>query len=417
MTRHLIVLILLICAAASCAAPANDEPEPLRTGAERLLEQAHLLEGMRVGIITNHSAMVGERHLVDVLVESENIEVVALFGPEHGIRGDADAGEKITDGVDERTGLPVYSLYGDVRAPTDEMLAGLDALVFDIQDIGARFYTYISTMAVSMQAAARNDVRFVVLDRPNPLGGERIEGFVLEPGLESFVGIVSIPVTHGMTVGELALMIRGEAMLDDVAAAELHVVEMSGWTRDMLWPQTGLPWIPPSPNIPDFETALIYPGACYFEATNASEGRGTHEPFILLGAPWADGQALADALNERELPGVRFEPESFTPQSIAGMSSHPKLLGVPVQGVRHIIDDMAVVEPVSVGMHLLEVFYAQAPEEERQALLRQRWMHLLAGSERLYTMLRDGRSAQEIIASWQAELADFDRLRAQYLLY
>ena len=395
----------------------SDIPQIL-TGAERLVDQDfQVIDGMRVGVITNHSAVVGGRHLVDVLHEAENVHLAALFGPEHGIRGDADAGERITDGIDEQTGVPVYSLYGEIRKPTADMLEGLDALIFDIQDIGARFYTYISTMGLAMQAAAEHDIRFVVLDRINPIGGEKVEGFLLEPGFESFVGLFPIPVTHGMTVGELALMVRGEEMLEGVATLDLHVVEVRGWTRDMLWSDTGQEWIPPSPNIPDFETALIYPGSCYFEATNASEGRGTYEPFLQVGAPWADGERLADILNRRNLPGLRFEPVTFTPESIQGMSSRPKLLGQELQGVRFIIEDPHAVVPMEAGMHLLEVFYSEAPADERPQLFNRARFGRLGGTNRMYDMLVEGASAEDIVGAWQEEVATFLDTRSFYLIY
>ncbi len=401
----------------SCIADTTPS-ERIKSGAERLVEQDFsVIDGMRVGVITNHSATVGDRHLVDVLYEAENVEVVALFGPEHGIRGDADAGERITDGVDERTGAPVYSLYGETRRPTPDMLEGVDALIFDIQDIGARFYTYISTMGMAMVEAARHDVRFVVLDRINPLGGDRVEGFVLEPGFESFVGQYPIPITHGMTVGELALMIRSEPLLEDAALTDLHVVEVSGWTRDQLWSDTGLEWIPPSPNIPDFETALVYPGACFFEATNISEGRGTYEPFLQIGAPWADGETLAQILNARNLPGLRFEPVTFTPESIEGMASRPKLSGEALQGVKYVVKDPHAVEPVAAGMHVLEVFRSLAPEEEQAALFNRARFGRLGGTDRMFEMLNAGATAEEIIAAWEEDVTGFRQIRSFYMIY
>ncbi len=416
----LTILAVFIVSGFTACGPADREPAApeIRTGAERLVEQDYgVVDGMRVGLITNHTAMVGDRHLADILYEAENVELVALFGPEHGIRGDADAGARIDDMVDEQTGVPVFSLYGQTRKPTPEMLEGLDALIFDIQDIGPRFYTYISTMGLAMEAAAEQDLRFVVLDRINPLGGELVEGFVLEPGFESFVGQFPIPVTHGLTVGELALMIRGEQFMEGVAALDLHVVEVRGWTRDMLWSDTDLEWIPPSPNIPDFETALVYPGSCYFEATNASEGRGTYEPFLQVGAPWADGEQLAAMLNNRNLPGLRFEPVTFTPESIEGMSSRPKLLGEELQGVKYIVEDPHAVVPVAAGMHLLEVFYATVPDEEREALFNRARFARLGGTDRMYDLFIGGAIAEEVIAAWEDEVAAFRELRSLYLIY
>jgi uncharacterized protein YbbC (DUF1343 family) len=356
-------------------------------------------------------------HLIDLMHGAPGVTLAALFGPEHGLRGDADAGEKIDDGRDVRTGAPVYSLYGDTRKPSPEMLAGLDVLVFDIQDIGARFYTYISTMGLAMQAAAEAGIPFVVLDRPNPLGGDHVSGFVLEPEFTSFVGQFRIPVMHGLTVGELARLIQGEGLLPGLDALQLDVVPMEGWSRAMRWPDTGLPWIPTSPNIPDFETALIYPGACYFEGTSASEGRGTRSPFKLLGAPWADATALAEALNAKGLPGVQFGTSTFTPRSIEGMSSNPKLEDTELRGIRHIVTDAAALRPVETGRHVLHTFYYQAPPDERDGFLQRRWLGRLAGTDRLFDLLTRGATPEDIIAAWQDEVAAFEAQRRPYLLY
>ncbi len=395
---------------------------PLRAGPEILSGAEHLvaedfaeLEGRSAGLITNHTATVGDRHLADLMNESSAVELTALFGPEHGIRGDAPAGARIDDDVDERTGVPVHSLYGEIRKPTPAMLEGVEVLIFDIQDVGARFYTYISTMGYGMQAAAEAGIPFVVLDRPNPLGGERVEGFLLEPGYESFVGLYPIPVVHGMTVGELALMIRGEGMLDGIEELDLSVVQAEGWERGMLWPDTGWEWNPPSPNIPDFETALIYPGACFFEGTTASEGRGTREPFMVVGAPWIDPEELADDLNGRNLPGLAFEPVTFTPVPIEGMAMRPKFRDTEIQGVRHRILDPRKVRPVEAGVHLLDAFLARAPGKDD--FFREARIERLAGTGRLHRSLLDGTSPAEIVESWSDEVEAFKEIRRNYLLY
>ena len=377
-----------------------------------------LLDGKRVGLVVNHTARVDTTHLIDLIAAAPNVELAALFGPEHGLRGTADAGEKIADGRDERTGAPVYSLYGETRKPTPDMLRGADVLVFDIQDIGARFYTYISTMGLAMQAAAEQGIPFVVLDRPNPLGGNYVSGFVLEPEHTSFVGQYPISMAHGMTVGELARMIRDESMMEGLDGLDLHVVEMEGWRRDMLWPDTELPWIPPSPNIPDFETALVYPGAVLFEATAASEGRGTRQPFVQVGAPWLDGQAAADSLNAQGLVGVRFEAIVFTPESIPGMASHPKLEGQTLEGIRYVLTDEQAFRPVETGIHVLDVFRRQAASNTLEKLVnRPEGMARLAGTKRLLDMLRQGASPEAVIASWGREVLAFREMRAGSLLY
>ena len=391
----------------------------VRTGAQRLAAEGfNQLRGRRVGLIVNHTALVDSVHLIDAVHAATDVEVGALFGPEHGLRGEDEAGETVEDGRDVRTGAPVHSLYGATRKPTPQMLQGLDALVFDIQDVGARFYTYVSTMGLAMQAAAEAGIPFVVLDRPNPLGGRYASGFVLEPEHASFVGAYPIPVAHGLTAGELARMIQGEGMLDGLEDLQLEIVPMEGWTRATRWPETGLPWIAPSPNIPDWETAFVYAGACFFEAASASEGRGTRQPFKLLGAPWTDADALADTLNGRDLPGVRFEPAAFTPTSIEGMASNPKLEGEGLQGIRYVVEDAAAFRPVETGIHVLHTFYEQAQRKGiRDFIARPDWLTTLAGTERLGELLGAGAAPEAIIAAWEEEVAAFEERRTSYLLY
>ena len=375
------------------------------------------LKGKSVGLLVNHTARVDSMHLSDVVWESPAIELGAMFGPEHGIRGEADAGEEISDGIDRRTGVPVYSLYGDTRKPSVESLENLDALVFDIQDIGARFYTYISTMGMAMQAAAEAGISFVVLDRPNPLGGEYVSGFVLEPGYESFVGAYPIPIAHGLTVGELATMIQGEGWLEGLDSLDLQIIQMEGWNRSERWTDLGLEWHPTSPNIPDFETALAYPGMCFFEAVNASEGRGTRAPFLQAGAQWANEAALAARLTAFDLPGVRFDAHSFTPESIEGMSSNPRFKDQMVQGIRLAITDANVFDPVAAGIYAIWAFYDQAPESEKSDFLNERWMNRLAGTDRLFDQLKAGVVPEEIVESWAEEVSAFKQLRRGYLIY
>lgn len=422
MLRLPFVLFVLFCfTLTACGAedgPVKEEEPVVLSGAARLAADGfRLLDGKRVGLVTNHTALVDSVHLIDLLHEAPNVELAALFGPEHGLRGIADAGDHVGDEVDPSTGIPVYSLYGARRAPSVESLEGLDALLFDIQDIGARFYTYISTMGLSMQAAAAAGVPFIVLDRPNPLGGTYMAGFVAEKEFESFVGQYPIPTAHGLTVGELARMIQGEAWLPGLEQLELTVIEVDGWTRSMCRPNPELPWIKPSPNIPSFETALLYPGTCIFEGVNLSEGRGTLEPFLVIGGPWVDGASLAAGLNGLELPGLLYESVAFTPESIQGMSSSPKLLGVASEGVRHLVVDPDAVQPVEAGVHLLHALYQAAPETARADFFLTRTFDRLAGTDRLRMLLADGASPDEIIAAWAAEVEAFAAQRARYLLY
>ncbi len=389
-------------------------PAPVLTGAE-MLAGADFNEwrGRRVGLIANHTSRIGDRHLIDIMSTSPFVELVALFGPEHGIRGDEDAGEVIEDGIDVATGIPVYSLYGTVRRPTPKMLEGMDALVFDIQDVGARFYTFISTLGLSMQSAAEAGIPFWVMDRPNPLGGIKMEGFVLDTTFVSFVGQYPIPVRHGLTIGELALMIKGEAWLPGLENLDLRVIKMTNWSREMLWPDTNAAWIPTSPNLPTFETALMYPGTCFFEATTASEGRGTPLPFLTVGAPWMDADAVARA----EMNDVVLTTGQTTPIDIPGKSSNPKWKDVQIQSIFIEITDAHRLDPVSTGLELISRMYASAPEDIRSTMFNERWLSLLGGTDRLKDMLVQNWTAAQFREAWAEDLSRFDRLRSKYLLY
>ncbi|MDX1591155.1 MAG: DUF1343 domain-containing protein, partial [Balneolaceae bacterium] len=271
---HMILSLIALAILFSCAGDRTGKDHgldyPVKTGAQMLIED-HLsdLQGKRVGLVMNPSSRIGDTHMLDTLLTLD-VNVTALFAPEHGFRGEAGAGDRIEDGIDMATGLPVYSLYGANRKPTSDMLTDVDLILFDIQDVGARFYTYISTLGLVMEAAAENDEEIWVLDRPNPLGGNYVSGWVLEEEFESFVGAYPIPVTHGLTMGEMARMIAGEEWVNFESEPQLRVISMEGWSRSMKWPDTGLEWIPPSPNLPTYEHAFIYPGTVYFEGTNLS---------------------------------------------------------------------------------------------------------------------------------------------------
>lgn len=424
----LLVLLFLSGTIPACGSSDRTGPEwipgdsdgaksAVRTGAERLFsDYLHLIRGKRVGLVTNHSAIVNERHLADLLHEHPDVELVALFGPEHGIRGDADAGEKVEHDVDAETGIPVYSLYGPTPRPTMEMLEEVDLLLFDIQDVGARFYTYTITMGRSMTSAAESGIPFLVLDRPNPLGGIQMEGLILEKEYYSGIGTYPIPVTHAMTVGELARMIQGEKWQEGLESLELHVVPMKGWSRNMLWNETGLPWIPPSPNIPTFESALIYPGSCLVEATTASEGRGTRSPFLLTGTPHTDPDQLASALNHRELPGVRFVPARFTPKGIPGMSTNPKHQDTELTGVQIVVTDPHAVRPVELGIHLLYHLYQQLPEREKERFFLKRGLEIRIGDSAARTRIQQQDPITQI-TDWTSDVEQFQRKREPYLLY
>lgn len=402
---------------------STDSTHTVQTGAQRLVDSNFAdLAGWNVGLVTNHTARVstedgGPIHLIDRIHDAPNVTLGAIFGPEHGYRGTEEAGDHVSGGRDEATGVVVHSLHGQRRKPTQSQLRGLDALVFDMQDVGARFYTYISTMGLAMQAAADADIPFVVLDRPNPIGGVWPEGFLMESQHESFVGQYPIPQTHAMTVGELARMIQGESMLSGLQTLDLQVIQMANYNRSMLWADTGLDWTPPSPNIPDAATALAYAGAALFENSSVNEGRGTRTPFTVVGAPWADSAALEADLNARNLPGVLFEAVSYTPESIPGMASNPTHRGRRVNGVLIKVNDPYIFQPVATGVHLLDAFYGQVPSSTRSSFFNNDWLAKLSGTHRLRRMLVDGASPEEIIEAWSDDIEGFKADREQYLLY
>ena len=305
------------------------------------------LKGRKVGLITNHTGINRDGvPTLKVLHESDELELVALFSPEHGLEGKLDQAQ-IADAREPTTGLPIYSLYGETRRPTQESLAQIDTLVFDIQDIGTRFYTYISTMGNAMQAAAESGLRFVVLDRPNPINGVDVSGPVLDPGRESFVGFHTLPVRHGMTIGELARMFKEELSL----SLELEVIPLQGWKRADFFDRTGLLWINPSPNMRSLTEAILYPGIGLLETTNVSVGRGTDTPFEVIGAPWLDGRRLAAELNQAGLPGVCFVPIRFSPTA----STHA---GQACGGVNVVITDRSQFEPLRTGLEIARRLHA-----------------------------------------------------------
>jgi len=387
------------------------------TGAQVLVAEDFVrLAGKRVGLITGRVAAPAEGALIDLLAAHPDVDLVAAFAPEHGIRGDLDAGELVEGTIDPATGIPIISLYGADRAPKAQDLAGIDVLVYDLQDVGARFYTYISTMGLAMQAAADVGVTFMVLDRPNPQGGGPVSGFMRADGYESFVSQYPIPVAYGLTAGELAKMIMGQQWVGDLSGLDLQIVKMPMWRRSHV-ADVGAAWVPPSPGLPTAHSARVYPGTVLFEATTLSVGRGTGETFARIGAPWIDAEALVADLTGRRIPGAAFESVQWTPEPAA--VGTPRFLGTPISGVRIVITDSAAFRPVEVGMHLLTAIrdhddaraitgFIDAPE----------FFDLLAGSSRLRTLLlRDGASAREIIAAWADEAVAFDQLRSRYELY
>lgn len=386
----------------------------VRTGLEVLLERrAPFPRGARIALLA-HQAAVDRRYrpAAALLSDLPGVRLTALLAPEHGLWGAAQDHAAVGSARDPMTGLPVLSLYGRRREPTRAMLRGLDAVVVDLQDVGARYYTFVWTMALTMRACARAGVRVIVLDRPNPLGGVCVEGNVADPAFASFVGLYPLPARHGLTIGELARYLNAEHGL----GCRLEVVPMRGWRRAMVWEATGLPWVPPSPNMPTPDTARVYPGGCLVEGTNLSEGRGTTRPFEWVGAPYLDAFRYAAGLQAEGLPGVHFRPARFRP-------TFHKWAGRLCDGVQVHVTDARRFRPYRTGLALLAVARRQAPrrfawrrppyEFERRRLP----IDLLAGTDRIRRALERGVSVARLERSWQGELTAWVRRRARYLLY
>jgi uncharacterized protein YbbC (DUF1343 family) len=388
------------------APPASPSPaqatEHTQTGIDVLEAQNFApLRGKRVGLITNQTGVDSQgRRTIDVLAHADGVKLVALFSPEHGIAGQLDTA-KVDNATDAATGLKIFSLYGDARRPTDQMLQGLDALVFDIQGAGVRFYTFITTMGYCMEAAAKHKIPFFVLDRPDPLGGDKIQGPMLDPSRISFVGYFRLPVIYGMTFGELASMFNAQNKL----GVDLHVIAMKNWRRSQTFDQTGLTWIPPSPNLRTLNEVFLYPGVEILQPAGVSVGRGTDTPFEQLGAPWIHSDVLLNSMNSKQIPGVRFGAASFTP-------SDGLYKGEACAGVKLEITDSAAFDSIRTGLEIADSLHRLYPERFQVTKL----MDLLA-SQTTVDALIQYQAPAGIIASWESDLAQFRMLRAKYLLY
>ncbi|PAL08155.1 hypothetical protein B8W99_22720 [Peribacillus simplex] len=395
-----------IVSSKSVTAVKEMKKQKVSPGIEVLLkDEKNVLSGKKVGLITNPTGIDSKlTSIVDLLHDDPDINLTALFGPEHGVRGDAQAGASVEYYVDEKTGLPVYSLYGKTKKPTPEMLKDVEVLVFDIQDVGTRYYTYIYTMAYAMEAAKENDIPFIVLDRPNPQGGESVDGPVLEPEFSSFVGLYPIPLKHGMTVGELATFFNKEYKI----GADLKVIKMKGWKRDMDYDDTGLPFVLPSPNMPTVSTTFVYPATGLIEGTNVSEGRGTTKPFELIGAPYINSDELAGKLNALRLPGVKFRAASFTPtfSKHAGKLSH---------GVEIYITDREEFKAVPTGLHIIKTIQDLYPGDFE--FLAANNFNLLIGNGWIMSRIKEGSTVNEILKEYQVRQDAFKKVRKNYLLY
>ncbi len=389
--------------------------ERVKTGDEVLVDKyLNLIKGKTVGIITNQSGRLQNgKSIIDVLVKEPGVKVVALFSPEHGIRGKASAGEGVSGSVDRKTGLPIYSLYGKSKKPTARMLKGIDVLLYDIQDVGTRFYTFISTLDYCLQAAAEHHIEFIVLDRPDMLRSNLIDGPMLVDSLRSFIGIQPIPSVYGMTPGEFATMINDAGMLKDGVKADLKVVKMEHYRRSMWYDQTGLKWITPSPNLPDMNAVEVYPGNVLIEATNVSEGRGTKHPFEVIGAPYINSSKLISLLNEQHIAGVAFRPATFTPRPYP-WALKPKYQGEVCHGIRITVTERNVLKPVEMGVTIVWAIRKLYPGRFK---FIPSYFDLLAGTTEVRTMLEEGKTPSEVSASWKAGLEGFEKLREKYLLY
>jgi len=389
--------------------------QPVRLGVEKLLkEKVELVSGARIGLICNQASVNHEyEHAADLFHQQAGIELKALFGPQHGIRGDVQDNMIETDhATDRKTGLPVYSLYSETREPTEAMLQDVDVLVFDMQDVGCRIYTFIYTMANCMRAARQFGKRVIVCDRPNPINGTQVAGNTLEPEFASFVGLFPIPTRHGMTPGELALLFNKNFNIQ----CELDVVTMDGWNRDSWHDETDAPWVLPSPNMPTVDAATVFPGTVHFEGTQMSEGRGTTRPFELIGAPYIDPDKYADHLNSLQFEGVRFRACAFQP-------TFQKHARVTCGGVQIHVTDRNVFEPVSVGVAMVKAAYDLYPNDFRwkeppyEYVYDKNPFDVISGTDKIRKAFEQGIGLHELLSSWTQTLQEFHEIRRAHLLY
>ena len=365
------------------------------------------LKNKKIGIIANHTSLDSKNQTIVDIMLNNKIDVIRIFAPEHGYLGHYQAGQKFQNSKDLLTDIEIVSLYGKNKSPQDKHLNDLDILIFDIQDIGVRYYTYVSTMILAMEKAAENDVQFVVLDRPNPLSGKIVQGSTLNKDYSSFVGMLPIPVRHGMTIGEIALFVKNNNLIESANELNLKVVKMINWNRldwhDSYWDK----WTPPSPNIPNRLNALIYVGACLLEGTNVSEGRGTEDPFILFGAPWIDSQSLVKNLNNKNLKGIYFVSESFIPNK-------SKYSGLKCNGLRINIIDEEVINPFTVGMHIINEIYKKHPNHFE---FKADFFDKLYGSDELRLAILKQNNLNNLIEKNDKDIERFVQLRTKALLY
>jgi uncharacterized protein YbbC (DUF1343 family) len=405
--------------ASPLAVPAQSSAAArVKVGADRLFtEYAHLLEGKRLALVSNHSGRLADgTHLADALHRHKGAELKVLFGMEYDIRSnDYSVARDGESAVDRGTGLVKHNLYGEHHKPTREMLSGVDAIVFDIQEVGARFYEHINILGFVMEAAAENEIEVIVLDRPNPITGEKVDGFITdESSLYRFGSYARVPVVHGMTMGELARFYNEEGELRGRGKVKLTVVPMEGWKRSMWYDETGLPWSKPSPNLLTFHSLLAYIGTCLVEATNLSEGRGSDRPFEYIGAAWLDNDSAVKLLNDLSLDGVTFEKIAFTPEQKPFHGRPPKLTGVPLQGIYVRVTNRNVFDPYRAGVSIL---WAVHKLHRDKLVWNDAALDRLTATPRLKLLIAAGSTPDEIFAAWGPELEAFKARRAPHLLY
>lgn len=391
-------------------------PVLVRTGAMVLLEEhLDLLQGKKLALVSNHTSLVGKKHLVDTL-RSLGMNVVKVFAPEHGFRGDADAGKRVLSSTDPQTGIPIVSLYGASKKPSLEQLNSVDLVLFDIQDVGSRHYTYPGTMTYVMEACADAGKPFVVLDRPNP-NGWYVEGPLMQDAYRSFIGMHKVPIVHGMTLGEYAQMVNEEGWLPKGKKVQLQVIPCKGYRHSFRWEQMGFEWVPPSPNLATEYAAYLYPLTCMMEPTQVTEARGTLESFEQVGAPWLDNRELGkDSAGIQSLYGLTFQPVEFTPRSLPGRASSPKYLDMPCKGIRFTnrVEGKAL---FLAFIALLDKTYEQAKSKGKAATFFNDNFERWSGTPALKKQIQGDIGPEEIWASWQADLVTFKAQRKKYLLY
>lgn len=416
MKKYIIYFCLLIISSYTVAQDNNLKSRKIFVGADYLIiNNMNLIKDKRIGIVTNQTALLASHrvHLVDTLINRKDVQVTAIFSPEHGILGNIPAGDTVPGSKFFRSGIPVYSLYGSVKKPTKEMLKDVDILIYDIQDLGARFCTYISTLFYSLQAAAENNIPIIVLDRPDPINGINVEGPVLKKEFSSFIGIAPIPIQYGMTPGELATMFNETGMIGD-KKANLKVIKMKYWVRGLYYDMCKIYWMRPSPNIFYIVTAIIYPGTCLLEGTNVSEGRGTGNPYQLIGAPFIKSKDLAKELNTMNIKGIEVKPLDFTPKDIPDFVINPKYKGQLCHGVKITVSNRYVFNAVELGINLIYVLHKLYP---KQFNFNAELFDRLAGNKVIREQILSNKTPDKIISGWQKDLNNFKKLRKKYLLY